>query len=173
MRMPAGILVLVLVQGVAGCDSHSAVLPTVPTSTSLPGASPAPGAVGQERWNLTGTYIGHTGPIACIPPFDGVPRNPFDSVLLIQRSDESIHLFTDHNHYVGTVVADELFATESDDSGATWQCGEARLHYRTEGHVSGRFSADGRVLTGEEVALYRLDSGETIRRHWIWSATRQ
>lgn len=174
MKVPAGLLVLVIAQGLPGCDSHSAGLPTAPTSSPLPAAPPpAPSTVVQERWNLTGTYMGHTGPEACLPPFDGNVRKPSDSVLVIQRSGESIHLLTDHNHYVGTVVAKEFSATENDDSGATWQCGGARLHFRTEGHVSGRFSRDGRALTGEEVALFRLESGETIRRQWSWSATRQ
>ena len=35
MRMSAGILVLVLAQGLAGCDSHSSVIPTAPTSTLI------------------------------------------------------------------------------------------------------------------------------------------
>ena len=174
MRLPAGLLVLVLAHGLVGCDSESPRLPIAPTSTPLPAAPPpAPGTVAQERWNLTGTYMGHNGPERCIPPFDGNVRKEPDSVLVIQRFGESIHLRTDHNHYVGTVVADGFSATDNDDSGATWQCGEAQLHYRTEGRVSGRFSGDGRALTGEEVALFRLESGETITRHWAWSATRQ
>ena len=173
MKTLGGILVLLLVQGVAGCDSHSAGPPTAPSTPPPVNPPPIPGAVAEERWTLTSTYIGHSGPIACIPPFDGIPRNPFDSVLLIQRSNDTIQLRTEHDHYVGIVVGNEFSATESYDSGETWQCGEARIHFRTEGRVSGRFSDDGRALTAEDVASFRLDSGETINRRWSWSATRQ
>jgi hypothetical protein len=175
MRTSAGKLVLALVLGLAGCDSQSPIT-TSPTSISLPAAvspvpSPPPVVGTQEQWNLTGTYLGHTGPGDCMPPFDGNAR-PVDSVLLIERAGESVQFRTEHNHYRGTLVANEFSATDNDDAGGTWQCGGRQLRFRTEGSVSGRFSADGRALTGVEVALFRLESGETIRREWSWSATR-
>jgi hypothetical protein len=170
--MSAGILVLVLAAaGLAGCDSHSSTLLTAPSPAVLPTPLPAP-SVPQELWNVTGTYAGHTGPAACIPPFDGnAVQTPMNGVIVILRSGESIQVLTEHDHYIGAVVADQFSATDSDEG--TWQCGAVRLRFRTEGHVSGRFSADGRSLTGEEGVVFRLESGETITRRWDWKGTRK
>ena len=175
MRVSLGVLVLACC--FAGCGSPSSAPSTIPTPTSpSPAATPPPiayGPVDGERWRLAGTYTGHTGPEACLAPFDGHSREPGNSVLVIQRAGESIDFWTEHDHYVGTVKHGEFLATEIDDVGSTWQCGDRRLHFRHEGHVSGRFSEDGQALTGEEVALFRLESGDTIRRRWSWSASRQ
>ena len=169
MRLPIGI-VLLLALGQAGCDSHSSVLSTAPTPS--PVAPALVQSVPQEIWILTGTYAGHTGPAACIPPFDAtVVQTPITGPIVIQRSGESIDVITEHDHYVGTVVADAYSATDSDVG--TWQCGAVRFSFRTEGHVSGHFSADGRSLTGEEGVVFRLESGETITRRWEWRASRQ
>jgi hypothetical protein len=95
-----------------------------------------------------------------------------DSVLLIQRSDESMRFFTaDHNNYVGTVAGNEFVATDF-EAGPTLQCGESRLHFRTEARVSGQFSSDGRSLVGTETSVFLLESGRTITRHWDWQASR-
>jgi hypothetical protein len=169
-RTPTGI-VLLLALGLAGCDGHSSMPspPTPPPAAPLP--SPVPG-VEQELWNLTGTYAGHTGPAACIPPFDAtVVQAPIRSVIAIQRSGGSIQVITEHDRYVGDVLADAYSAMDNDNG--TWQCGAARFTFRTEGHVSGHFSADGRSLTGEEEVVFRLESGDTITRRWDWHATRQ
>lgn len=174
VRIPLEIVVLILAHGLMGCDGRS-VLPIAPSATPLPVPPPRPAAsstVGQEFWELTGTYVGHTGPEACISPVAETAGKPIRSVLVIQRSGESIHVLTDHDHYIGTVVADEFSATETEDTGGMWDCGAARLRYRFEGRVSGRFSTDGRSLSGEEVALFRLESGATIRRSWDWIAIR-
>lgn len=171
MRISAGFLVLALAApGLAGCDSHSSSLLTAPTPAVLPTPLPV-ASVPQELWSVTGTYAGHTGPAACIPPFDGnAVQTPINGVIVILRSGESLTVVTEHDRYVGAVVADEYYATDSD--AGIWQCGAARLSFRTEGYVSGRFSADGRSLTGEEGVVFRLESGETITRRWNWSGTR-
>ena len=168
-RTPTGI-VLLLALGLAGCDSHSS-MPSAPTPPAAPQPSPVP-SVQQELWNLIGTYAGHTGPTECIPSFDAtVVQAPIRSVIAIQRSGDSIQVITEHDRYVGDVMADAFSATDSDTG--TWQCGAARVNFSTEGHVSGHFSADGRSLTGEEGVVFRLESGDTITRRWDWSATRQ
>lgn len=177
MRVFSGVFLLVLACCVASCDGPSSAPSTTPTQTPLPPpANPPPiphGPMDGERWNLAGTYTGHTGPEACLPPFDGNPREPGNSVLVIQRAGESIDFWTEHDHYVGTVKQGKFFATEIDDAGSTWQCGDRRLRFRYEGEVSGRFSEDGRALTGEEAAVFHLESGDTIRRRWSWNAVRQ
>ena len=160
------------VLGVAVASACDRQVPTTPTLTPSPVPPlPVQSAPG-EIWNLTGTYGGHAGPAACVPPFDAsVVQTPVVGTVTIRRSGGSIEIITEHDHYVGTVVADAYMATDSDTG--TWQCGAARLSFRSEGHVSGTFSADGRSLTGEEGVVFRLESGDTITRRWIWSATRQ
>lgn len=168
------VVVLIFAQSLMGCEGHSAVLPIAPTATPLSVASAAPAlsTAGREQWKLAGTYMGHTGPEACISPVSATSGKSIDSVLVIERSGESIHFFTEHDHYIGGVVGDEFSATETEDPGGMWECGAARLRFRFEGRVSGHFSPDGRSLTGEEVAVFRLESGETISRRWAWIAAR-
>jgi hypothetical protein len=91
----------------------------------------------------------------------------------VQRYAATIHLVTEHNHYLGTIVNDQFVANDNYDDGGTWQCGAVKLRFRTEARVSGRVSADGEVLTAEEIAVFLLESGESIRRQWSWQATRQ
>jgi hypothetical protein len=116
--------------------------------------------------------LGNGGPPACITPFDGI-ATPIKSVIMILRSGESIEVSTGQgDDYVGTIAGDDFSASESyDESQLTWLCGErGQFHYRVEEYVSGHFSADGRALTGEQVALSRLETGETITQRWGWSA---
>ena len=74
--------------------------------------------------------------------------------------------------YVGTLAGDDFLATESyEEPQVTWLCGErGRFNYRVEEYVSAHFSANGRALTGEQVALIRLESGETVTQRWGWDA---
>jgi hypothetical protein len=172
MRKAAGILVVVLASTLGGCDSSSAKLPTVPSVAVPPTTTPPLPSVPPELWSVTVTYAGHTGPAACLPPFDGnVVQTPITGVIGMFRSGTSLTVVTEHDQYKGAVVADGYSATDSD--GGTWQCGAARLTFRSEGFVSGRFSTDGRSLTGEEGVVFRLESGETITRRWDWKGTRK
>jgi hypothetical protein len=174
MRIPIEVVVLIVAQGLMGCDGRPAALPIAPSPTEVPVSLSAqtPGTAGQEQWKLTGTYIGHSGPEACISPVSVTAGQPVHSVLVIQRSGESVQFFTEHDHYIGSVVGDEFIANETQDPGGLWDCAAARIPFRFEGRVSGRFSPDGRSLTGEEAAVFMLESGETIKRRWAWIAAR-
>lgn len=163
--------VLVLPFLVAGCGSHSPASPTASTAVPPPVTAPPAPAAPQDFWTLTGTYLGHTGPAACIQPFDGGPQQPIQSVIAIRRSGDAIEVLTEHDHYTGTVTEDRVSASDSD--AGIWQCGDARIAYDSEGYVFGRFSADGRSFAGEEGVAFRLASGDTITRRWQWSAVRQ
>ena len=172
MRKAAGILVVVLTCTLPGCDSSSGKLSMAPSVAVLPTITPPLPSVPRELWSVTVTYAGHTGPATCLAPFDGsVVQTPITGVVGMLRAGGSITVVTEHDQYVGAVLADEYSATDSD--AGTWQCGAARLSFRTEGHVSGRFSTDGRALTGEEGVVFRLESGETITRRWDWKGTRK
>ena len=159
---------------VSACNGTGGPLAPTPSSAIPTVASSIPPRyVEGDRWNLKATYQGHTGPEACLPAFDGLARTPTDYVLMVQRYGTTIHFVTEHNHYIGRVEGEQFIASEHDDSGTTWQCGTARLRFRTEAQVAGRLSADGQSLIGEEVAVFLLESGETIRRQWGWAAARQ
>jgi hypothetical protein len=164
----AGLLAL----GFGGCNGST---PTAPTQAAAPSvaASPSPGLnVPKESWTVAVTYAGHTGPAACLPPFDAtIVQTPITGSIVIQRSGGSIQVITEHDRYVGTVLADVYSATDNDTG--TWTCGAATLSFTTEGHASGRFSADGLSLAGEEGVVFRLANGETITRRWEWRGTRQ
>jgi len=157
-----------------GCSGSSSPLPAAPTSAASPAIpSPVSATTPQERWNLTRTFTGHAASEGCTLAFDAINRTAADSVLLIQRYGAFVHFFTaDHNNYGGTLAGNEFFVTETEDSGSTLQCGEARLRFRTEARVSGRFSSDGSVLVGEETSVFLFESGKTIVRHWDWQAKR-
>lgn len=163
-------VVFLVLNGVIGCGGGLSQLPAAPTPTSAASSVPATGA--EQRWILTRTFTGHTGSEGCNLALDPIGRVASDSVLLIQRSDASMRFLTaDHNTYVGTVAGNEFLASES-EAGPTLQCGEARLSFRTEARVSGRFASDGRSLVGTETSVFLLESGQTITRQWGWQARR-
>ena len=179
-RSPTAI-VLMLALGFAACNSHS-LPPTAPTSTQSPQSpqSPAPApTVAGERWNLTATLRSITGPEACISDAARLTiGQPFSWLITIQRSGESIHLSvvdaddpSDRlGEYDGTVVDGVLTAAIPSITGRT-SCGDGRA----EGHLSGRFSGDGRALTAEDVRSLQVVSGTPLLSlsYYNWSAARQ
>ena len=173
-RTIAIVITLLVPNCMFGCSGGSSPLPTAPTSAASPTIpSPVPAAGGPERWTLTRTFTGHAGSEGCTLALDAIGRVPSDSVLLIQRPGAFIRFFTaDHNNYVGAVTGKEFVATEIEDFGATLQCGEGRVRFRTEARVSGRFSSDDSTLIGEETSVFFLESGKTITRRWDWQARR-
>ena len=106
---------VVLAGTLAGCDTSSAKLSTAPSVAALPTTTPPLPSVPQELWNVTVTYAGHTGPTACLPPFDGnVVQTPITGVIGMLRSGGSITVVTEHDQYTGAVVAKEYSASDSD-----------------------------------------------------------
>src|SRR5688500_18031292 len=114
---------------ILGCGSSlpgAAAAPFAPSPAQPIAPSPAaPWYADGNRWNLQATYQGHTGPEACVPAFDGTPGKPIAYVLGVQRYAATIHLVTEHNHYLGTIVDNQFVANDNYDDGATWQCGAA------------------------------------------------
>jgi hypothetical protein len=100
-----------------------------------------------------------------------------DWLMAIQRSGESIRLVYDVRNFpfldvthAGKVMADDVVAASEGWSGA-FGCGGVRYEFRFKAKVAGRFSADGRTLSGAEVWSYRLTSGDTVSLHFDWSAS--
>jgi hypothetical protein len=106
---------------------------------------------------------------------------PFSWVIIIQRSGESIHLSVSEaddpsdrlGEYDGTVVDGVLTAAIKSFTGTHFCAAGSTLGGRGEGHVSGRFSADGRTLTAEDVRSVQFSSGETQSSYYDWSASRE
>ena len=185
LRRPAGILVLLLALGLAGCNSHSSVLPTAPSSTSPP--APATGTIAGERWNLTTTLTSVTAPEGCVLDLAGSDiyiGQSSDWQMAVERSEGAIHLVlseaddpTDRFDYKGTVVAGVLTVLRN-FTGFTrsgWCGGErgGQVAFRTEQEILGRFSSDGQTLTAREVVSSEHSSGGTFIFHYDWSATQQ
>jgi hypothetical protein len=101
---------------------------------------------------------------------------PSSWLLTIQRSGESIHLSvfdaddpSDRlGEYDGTLVDGVLTAAIKSGTGRTSSC-EGRF----DGHVSGRFSGDGLVLTAEDLRSVQFSLGETLLAYYEWSASRE
>jgi len=173
-RQPSTTIVLVLALAMAACNSQS-LPPTAPTAAEFPAPKPT---VAAERWNLTATLRSITGPDACISDAARMTvGQSFSWLLAIERSDGSIHLSVSDaddpsdrlGEYDGTVVENVLTGAIKSLSGTNPVCGQGRA----ESHVSGRFSADGRALTAEDVKSLQFSSGETLRAYYDWSAARQ
>ena len=175
---PAQIAAFVVVIALGACktDHSRFALPTVvgPDVVSAPPPeppAPPPVVVPRERWIVRTAYAGHTGPEACIAPFDGAPRLPVDGVIEIYHSEGTIHFLTEHNHYVGDDSREAFHAVENGHDSGTWLCAGARIAFEMDGYVLGQFHEGGNALTGEEVATARLASGERITRRWTFSGS--
>ena len=179
MRNPATVYLLVLVVGIGGCSSDRAFrLPTAPTT---PPAASVPSAEWiWERWNLTTTYLGAAGLEAC--PSLGSP--PLGAVghwtLATERSGETLFVsavnlanLNDRVDYAGTIDGEAFTVTTGFGGGGPMTCGDARVEFRDEQRVTGRFADGGRSLVGEEVYSLWLASGATLTWHSEWRATRQ
>ena len=176
--------VLLLALGLAGCNSHSNMLPTAPSSTSPSPPPPATGTIAGERWNLTTTLTSATGPEGCVLDLAGSGLyigQSSDWQMAVERSEGSIHLVvyeaddpTDRFDYKGTVVAGVLTVLRN-FAGFTrsgWCGGEraGQVAFRTEQEILGRFSSDGRTLTAQEVVSSEHSSGGTFIFRYDWSA---
>jgi hypothetical protein len=183
-RMPLAIAFLALTPILAGCGSRLPLPPTAPTaaaSTAPTAPQPSPGTVATvsgERWNLTTTVTSATGPDVCAAALLANLGKSHEWLMVLQLSPGAIRLFvsdastpTDRWQYDGTTLADQFSAALPGSSGY-WLCGSARFDYRSEDHILGRFSQDGRALTGEEVDSYQLTTGETLSLHYEWNAIR-
>jgi hypothetical protein len=180
MKLSTALATLVLSPLVASCESRWTDPPTGPTL--IPSESSA--AATPERWNLTTTITSITGSRGdCFSPvYWGTIGTPFDHYmfpLTITRSAESISLvvpdgWSDPYGYVGIVVGEDF--TAGGGYAYSYTCSGSpptRSDVVWEGHVSGRFAADGNTLTATEVWSYEFPTGEKVTVSIEWTATRQ
>jgi hypothetical protein len=162
-----------------------------------------------EQWDLTTTFRGFTGPDACGVYAKHVGESNSWS-MTVQRSGTSVRLILTYLEeaatgpveafptpkvplppaipappieYVGTVISDALSAAAKIATTGR-VCGGARVSVGSDRRVSGRFSADGRALSGHAVDSSPLSSvgtpwvsgvptGETIVFYADWNAIRK
>src|SRR5687768_4092906 len=151
-------------------SSNPSPLPPPTITSPQPEPITTPSAV--TNWNLTQRFGSVTG-----PDNDWVrgQRQRWtgavfpDLPMAVTRSDRVIHLDSGFFQvdYSGTFAGTEFSATgrEPLEGGGVQMPGASSL--------SGRFSADDRLLTATEVNTYRLVSGETVTYTWEWQATRR
>jgi hypothetical protein len=180
--------VLVVGAGVAGLDGAPLGTPvTVAFTTGTASAPPPPplalpgdpglSALPGERWILITKLASVTGPVCVDWPL--AIGTSHQELMAVQRSGQSIALVhdllnwpTDDVPLVGTITGNDFTATTATAPGSML-CSGAQVSLGFEASVSGRFSADGRSLTAEEVWSYRRPSGDTFSLHFTWSATPQ
>jgi hypothetical protein len=178
------IIVLLLALGLAGCTSHSSLLPTTPSSISSVASAPVPAQIPGERWSLTVVFKSVSGsPAACVSKYSEYLGLSYDWLMAIQRSGESMVLIYDVGNvaegltqYAGTAVGEEFTAARATGNGnlRIFCSGGQTFDARSESsQVSGRISDNGRLLTATEVGSIRLMSGETFTFRSEWTASRQ
>src|SRR5579864_1527836 len=98
-------------------------IPTAPTSSAAP--APVPAQIPGERWNLTVVFRSVSGsPSACVSRYSEYLGLPFDWLMAIQRSGESMVLIYDVGNiaegltqYAGTALGKEFTAARATGNG--------------------------------------------------------
>jgi hypothetical protein len=77
--------------------------------------------------------------------------------------------------YTGTTTGEEFTARQRDPlEGATRDCsGVTIVQQPGISNLSGRFAPDDRTMSGTELNVYPLNTGETVTYNWSWQATRR
>ncbi len=143
-------------------------------------ASPTP-VPSVTEWSVTQRFASVTGPDNCWVREQRARLTGLVSADLPMRvtySGSAITLASDYfpADYSGTVGGPEFSTTMGVPlEGGGRPCQDGTLFQQNPGvsRVSGRFSADGQVLTATEVNSYTLTSGEPVTYVWEWVATRR
>jgi hypothetical protein len=177
MRMSGAMLAVALAPGVIGCNGQQPLSPTGPNLIAESPRPSAPTIADGERWNLTTRLTSVTGR-RCEESVEELGEN-VDWLMVIARAGESVtlHLYlhgdpSDHLPFTGTIQGNEFSAVAANQSGRT-RCDGTQLGFTSEARASGRFSVDGRALTGEHTTAVHLASSETSTTSYEWNATLQ
>ena len=156
-----------------GCDAErrpsTPISPSPPVTHAPPPPTPDPSAPG-ELWSLTTTIVSVEGS-ACFWS-QPVGAKIDNWTLAVDRSGTQVRLLYDvynpHDNvlFVG-VVDDQSFTAVSDSYRSGWQCSGGVTFSSS---VAGRFSLDGRSLSGRERLIYRLDRGDELIITLEWNA---
>jgi hypothetical protein len=170
-------LALALAPAVIGCNGQQPSPLTAPSVIAESPRPPAPAIAEGERWNLTTRLTSVTGR-RCEEAVEELGET-LDWLMVVARAGDSVtlHLYlygdpSDHLPFTGTIRGNELSAVAPNQGGFT-RCDGTPLGFTSQARISGRFSVDGRVLTGEHTTATHLASGETITTSYEWNATLQ
>jgi hypothetical protein len=159
----------------ASCQDDRAALsnpiaPSPPTVATPPNPPYPP-----ESWTLTAAITSVT-PHPCWRDLTGLAYN----FALIVHRGEAMRLLvywdpTDGIEYVGSLSGQDFSAAGGFNRGNSFSIGCAsggQLEVILTGHVSGRFSNDGRSIAAEEVVSYLVvRTGEQVDVRYRWAAT--
>lgn len=135
---------------------------------------------GGADWRVTQRFVSVNGPDNC---WVREQRERWtgaifpDLPMVITRSGGSVTLASTffQVNYVGTVSGSDFSASGGPLEGGGSSCQDGTAFQQRPGvsNLSGRFSADGQLMTATEVNSYLLTTGELVTYTWDWQATRR
>ena len=159
-----------------GSSSPNPATPTTPTPTaSSPTSSPT------TNWMVTHRFVSVTGADNCWvqrqrDSLTGVVFS--DLEMTVTRSSGAITLASPwFATYTGTITGDEFTARQRDPLEglpAGHDCSGTRIiQHAGVSNLSGRFASDDQTMSGTELNVYPLNTGESVTYNWSWQATRR
>ena len=164
-----------------GCGSgSSSPMPSTPT-TPTPTA-PAPTVSSPTtNWMVTHRFVSVTGADNCWVrrQRDSLTGVVFaDLEMTVMRSNGAITLDSPwFAAYTGTITGEEFIARQRDplegSAGVVDCSGTNIIQHAGVSNLSGRFASDDQTMSGTELNVYPLNTGETVTYQWNWQATRR
>jgi hypothetical protein len=177
----ARILMLVIALFVTACGSSPSPTGPSATASSPVGSSTLPAASLGTKWSGAQRFVSVSGPDNC---WVREQRQRLtgsqwpDLPITITRSAGSISVESEYwpVKYVGSAAGSEFSAPGSGPLGGGGRpCQDGTSFQQMPGVsvLSGRFSADDRLMTATEVNSYPLTSGEVVTYTWEWQLRRE
>jgi len=153
----------------------SSPMPSTPTTPTPAISSPT------TEWLVTHTFASVTGADNCWVrrQRDSLTGVFFDDLeMTVTRSDGMITLDSPwFVVYTGTTTGNEFTARQRDPlagSSAGFDCsGTKIIQHAGVSNLSGRFASDDQTMSGTELNVYPLNTGETVTYQWNWQAARR
>ena len=174
--LPAAMLFFTACGG-SGSSSPTLSTPTTPTPTA-----PSPTVVSATtNWMVTHRFVSVTGADNCWvrrqrDSLTGVVFS--DLEMTVTRSSGTITIASPwFVVYTGTTTGEEFTARQRDplegSPGAVDCSGTRIIQQAGVSNLSGRFASDDQTMSGTELNVYPLNTGETVTYQWNWQATRR
>jgi hypothetical protein len=160
-----------------GSSSPTPSIPTTPTPTAPSPTVSSP----TTNWVVTHRFVSVTGADNCWVrrQRDSLTGVVFaDLEMTVMRSSGAITLDSPwFVIYTGTTTGEEFTARQRDPlegSAGVVDCSGTRIiQHPGVSNLSGRFASDDQTMSGTELNVYPLNTGETVTYQWNWQATRR